>query len=818
MTNHQERDDIMNYVLLVLQIDGPEEDAQALKEILTNLNVRTPRQMYSFQKETLKLHLNDKSISQVQYEMLRYFQGWMEFYVNQEGRNGKPSALPRTLDEWQANFDVEVYETFIHSGLYDVTSAPMATANNNDKSTSSGNNQPPREVITPADEESQKSDLSSNGSNSSSNSKKSKPKKRDHGKGIKPFMKTSMTEFPEFTGRHQDWKAFKRGVKAIMELHGMGHLLTVKSSSEVEDHKHTMNIDADYKAKVKQFHSVLSLRLAKGSASTWISKYEDEMDGVLAWRELSKYYSHGGNKEILITNTVNELTALQLRHDSNGGFQKYLANFEDKVRDLAQLDFNIPDPLKKTYFLQGIVDRDYETTKDMCEKLNYKDTVDTIRSKAIKLGKVDSKSQSHSNNRSTRRSDSNNSNYGNQRRGRRRYRDQDKGSNGRNRRRNNNRNTTPGRDSNGKKHNPGARFSDEVWAKMSDENKKWILAAKNQGQKQYGMQYSNDNSKKVTFNNKVNSYESQTNSDTDASPGTDANSNNSNQADGNNNKPPQSIFRRQRMMKTKDENKGGLQHPPASAYDESKPMDPIVYLKDPPGSSRWKDGFFVDSCTALMNKRPLRYEVLFRIIHSDQSQEYCITNAKWMQTYHPEAFAWFLIQEHEEAKYDTTNDIHPLMIWAYNYLNIPITPKPSRTVRHNMKRQSTADVISNAPAPVLFDMKEVIKHTPILDTSAFFKGISAIKSALGLDEPEVPHDDKSESTCDLPDLDARLCYDSSSDEDSYCSHDDDSTITIEFTSDEALTTSTSQDGPDEAPPPSQVRMGPLPPTQPLAPP
>ena len=305
MTTKEDRERIIEYIAVVLQLEGPEEDAQELMDVLTTgVKARTPRQLFSYTKEQMKEYLDDKTIDKLQYIRLRQFQGWMQYYLNSDGRNGKASGLPKTLDEWITAFDVDGFETFIQSGLFEVTTVGMATANNDNKSVSSSkkndsDSQPPIEVAAIKDDQSHKSDLSGNSNNSngsdSNDSKRSKPKARGHTKGVKPFMKTSMTEFPEFTGRHQDWKVFKRGVKAIMELHGMGHLLTVKSSSDVEDHVHTLNIDSDYSTKVKQFHSVLSLRLAKGSASTWISKYEDDMDGVLAWRDLSKYYSHGGN-------------------------------------------------------------------------------------------------------------------------------------------------------------------------------------------------------------------------------------------------------------------------------------------------------------------------------------------------------------------------------------------------------------------------------------------------------------------------------------------------------------------------------------------
>ena len=782
MATQQEREIILNYIAVVLQLDGPEEDAQDLRDkLIAGMSVRTPRQLFNYTKETMKDFLDDNTIDKMQYTRLREFQAWMQFYVNSDGRNGRASSLPKTLDEWHDAFDVDGFETFIHSELFELTTASMATADNDNKSRTSNRTsgskstqQPPKEVDAPKDDNSKASDLS--GDSDSEDSKKSKPKRIQHSKAIKPFMKTSMTEFPEFTGRHQDWKAFKRGVKAIMELHGLGHLLTIKSDSDVECHKLTMKVDDDYKVKVKQFHSVLSLRLAKGSASTWISKYEDEMDGVLAWRDLSKYYSHGGNKEILITNIVNELTSLQLRHDSNGGFQKYLVNFEDKIRDLSQLDFDIPDPLKKTYFLNGIVDRDYDTTKDMCEKLTYKETIDTIRSKAIKLGKVDSKNHSNSNNRSTRsnnRDNNNNSNSSNSRgRGRRRRRYRDRDSDNQDQRQNNNRSTNSGRDgrdSNDRKYNRGAKFSDEVWAKMSDENKKWILAAKNQSQKKYGMQYNNEGSnsstKRVTFSNNVSTYEQHEN-EPNPSPGNNTNSSNDNQSSGNNNKPPQSIFRRQKMVKTTTTSPGkdGLQSPPLTAYDESKPMDPIEYLSDPPGQA--KDGFFIDSIE-VMTRCPPSFEVLFRIIEEDGCQKYYITNAKWMQCYHPEAFANHLLMNYTPSEYAPNSPMRSIIQWAYNYLDVDAFDEPKKTIHQNLKKRAPTDVSNNTEDDSSVDLPDLEEHQ-IYESSS----------------------------------DEASFYDSSSDEASYSSvepsldgQDDDSTTTTNSEIENLSTTTPSQDGP-----------------------
>jgi hypothetical protein len=149
---------------------------------------------------------------------------------------------------------------------------------------------------------------------------------------------------------------------------------------------------------------------------------------------------------------------------------------------------------------------------------------------------------------------------------------------------------------------------------MSDENKKWILAAKNQERKHYGMQYNNESSnsgnKRVTFSNNVNTHEISSDNTPNSSPGNNTTSTTTNQGSGNNNKPPQSIFRRQSMVKTNTnspEDKGGFQTLPKAAYDESKPMDPVEYLTD---QSQWKNSFAIDTITVITSNPP-SFEVTF---------------------------------------------------------------------------------------------------------------------------------------------------------------------------------------------------------------
>ena len=93
MATQQEREIILNYIAVVLQLDGPEEDAQDLRDkLIAGMSVRTPRQLFNYTKETMKDFLDDNTIDKMQYTRLREFQAWMQFYVNSDG--ALPSECP----------------------------------------------------------------------------------------------------------------------------------------------------------------------------------------------------------------------------------------------------------------------------------------------------------------------------------------------------------------------------------------------------------------------------------------------------------------------------------------------------------------------------------------------------------------------------------------------------------------------------------------------------------------------------------------------------------------------------------------------------
>jgi hypothetical protein len=117
MAQQQERDEIMEYVLLCSSSNGSEEDAQ---ELMANLKkytgVKTPRQLYILGKQEVDILLNEGNITHAQHLQLTNLIRWMRTYVTQDGKQGKSADLTKSLEEWRQVMTRDTFEEFIGSG------------------------------------------------------------------------------------------------------------------------------------------------------------------------------------------------------------------------------------------------------------------------------------------------------------------------------------------------------------------------------------------------------------------------------------------------------------------------------------------------------------------------------------------------------------------------------------------------------------------------------------------------------------------------------------------------------------------------------
>ena len=73
---------------------------------------------------------------------------------------------------------------------------------------------------------------------------------------------------------------------------------------------------------------ILKYVFAKGIAKSKIKKFNDQIDGALAWKTLNKYYDQDGDKGSFGTQALENILSLNLIYNSYGGFDKYMSNFE----------------------------------------------------------------------------------------------------------------------------------------------------------------------------------------------------------------------------------------------------------------------------------------------------------------------------------------------------------------------------------------------------------------------------------------------------------------------------------------------------------
>ncbi len=417
------------------------------------------------------------------------------------------------------------------------------------------------------------------------------------------LVKVSLMDFPDFDGKHHNWIHFKRGAIATMELLGQHELLEVNGEKARKKHLKLRKKDKDYDDKCIQFFSILNKKLARGAATSMVDYYADTRDGPLAWTDLRDHYDFCGDKDTRMVTIMEELTSLQLSHNSFGGFIGYKNKFENRINELISSEPDakvrntmMPDIMKKVMFLRGIVDPDYDGVKDTCDSLSYKDTVNKLYKKSLDLNKSDGRGQTRQQYRVTRGGGNNNyrqgnrggrgfrNNSGGRGRGNRNWRGSKpygRGGRGSDKRFNNNTNT-----SNQIQTPTGSNFLPEVWNSMSKENQRWILDHKNTNKRkaEYGKQYGNLDTRKT---NNVNTI-----SKTADKPASESGNQNTTTKKDGDDKPkkdtsPRSIFRHNNMLRTVRSSDSADTEDIAEVYrrrylGENEPM-PIRFLKCPKG-------------------------------------------------------------------------------------------------------------------------------------------------------------------------------------------------------------------------------------------
>jgi hypothetical protein len=179
---------------------------------------------------------------------------------------------------------------------------------------------------------------------------------------LSSLSKIKVSDIPKFNGKIADWHVFHMEFTATTDIYGLGELL-----EERPDHKMRFKTDSNYKSQCQMLFSILKRACARGDAQSKVTKYDDTYDGYKVWRDLVDYYFAKGNMEAYAMQTLSDLTSLKLEYNTPGGMEHYISKHEQLNQKLAEIGQPVSDTQKKTFFLNGIKDKNYTA---MCSMHN----------------------------------------------------------------------------------------------------------------------------------------------------------------------------------------------------------------------------------------------------------------------------------------------------------------------------------------------------------------------------------------------------------------------------------------------------------------
>jgi hypothetical protein len=194
-----------------------------------------------------------------------------------------------------------------------------------------------------------------------------------------------MSDYPTFSGKMEDWYQFKDQFEGTAQGQGLGWVL------EEHTEKSDTLRDDTFKANSAFIYSVLKRNCAKGNAAVKIRKFANEANGYEAWRNLKNYYESHGSIDQYVADCTNEIYKLKLEWNSQAGFERYVSEFETLCLRLEEAKNPLTEIQKKTRFLSGINDKDYNEIIAIChhdDSLDFEATVRKVRSEAKAKGKL----------------------------------------------------------------------------------------------------------------------------------------------------------------------------------------------------------------------------------------------------------------------------------------------------------------------------------------------------------------------------------------------------------------------------------------------
>jgi len=176
-------------------------------------------------------------------------------------------------------------------------------------------------------------------------------------------IKIDIQSYPTFTGKHSDWKPFRRKFEALASIHGFISIM-----------KATYQVPSVSTKKGKKFatknaflQSILEFSLAAGTALSRVTRYSKSQDGKTAWVNLCEWFHGQGSQEAIAKMALEVLTTHKLTMNSHGGAEVYMEKFEQALQELEEIGRSYDMSTAKLFFLNNITDDAYIVVKNTLE-------------------------------------------------------------------------------------------------------------------------------------------------------------------------------------------------------------------------------------------------------------------------------------------------------------------------------------------------------------------------------------------------------------------------------------------------------------------
>lgn len=203
---------------------------------------------------------------------------------------------------------------------------------------------------------------------------------------IRSRLEVSLTSFPTFTGKINEWLSFRRKFCATLSVYGLDHVIDSdypypgkeeQDDDDLENNQQSLEnkITPSERAKKRELVYnekedefvlyILEYVTAEGTAWRIIKRNKNTSSGARAWKDLMKIFD---DKDYHRARAMARIQDICLNRRSPGDVQAYIRNFLFAVTDLETIGEPYSELVQAISFLKNIEHSHFETTKDKLRK------------------------------------------------------------------------------------------------------------------------------------------------------------------------------------------------------------------------------------------------------------------------------------------------------------------------------------------------------------------------------------------------------------------------------------------------------------------